>query len=71
MSDLDDEARSLFDTARGAYEPSAADHQRVLNSVLTRAGVVVAVAEHVEPELGVNVPTIEVPAAKTGLPATS
>jgi len=43
MSDLNDEARSLFDAARAGYEPSEADKKRVLRNVLLRAGVAVAV----------------------------
>ena len=40
MSDLDDEDRSLFDTARAGYEPREEDRKRVLSGVLLRAGVV-------------------------------
>src|SRR4051812_43194905 len=43
MSDLDDEARSLFDTARSGYEPNEEDGKRVLRRVLLRAGAIAAV----------------------------
>ena len=40
MSDLSNEDRSLFDSARAGYEPREEDRQRVLSGVLLRAGVV-------------------------------
>ena len=40
MTDLKDEARSLFDTVRSAHEPRDDDRERVLKAVLLRAGVV-------------------------------
>jgi len=43
MTDLNDDARSLFDAARAGYEPKQEDGQRVLRGVLLRAGVATGV----------------------------
>ena len=43
MSDLKEDAQSLFDIARGAHEPTSREHERVLRGVLARGAVAAGV----------------------------
>ena len=42
MNDLSDDARALFDAARGAHEPSENARERVRNATLLRVGALAA-----------------------------
>ncbi len=43
MNDMKEDARSLFDIARSAHEPTSREHERVLRGVLARGAIVAGV----------------------------
>jgi len=67
MSDLNDEARSLFDAARAGYEPNEGDGKRVLRGVLLRAGVVVGVTSATRAGAAAGAPLASGAASSGGL----